>query len=170
LRLCQLIRPKLPATPGVRLEDLSATRERPLFSPTRRPPPPVETPAPLPSQLVEKKEATPSTPPFDLLGVVTGDENSFVLLRNRSTHEVTRMRRGDEKDGWKVEAVKLRSVALARDGRVENLALAIPAAAGAQSATLLARAASPSAPAEAAHQDSPPIAEYKRLMRKLKLQ
>jgi general secretion pathway protein N len=152
---------------SVRLEDLSVTRERPLFSPTRRPPPLVEAPE---VQVVEKKETTSPTSPFDLLGVVTGDEKSFVLLRNRDTHEVTRLRRGDEKDGWTVEAVRIRSVALERNGRIENLALAIPAAAGAQSAPQLAGAALPPTTNETSAQDSPPIAEYKRLMRKLKLQ
>ena len=120
-----------PANPlaAQRLEDLTVTRERPLFSPTRRPPPRAEASEPPPvavrPPLVEKVEA-PEGPPFDLIGSVVGEANNYVLLRNRVTNNVSRLREGDEQEGWRIGAISLRSVVLERNGRVENLEFADP--------------------------------------------
>jgi general secretion pathway protein N len=125
----------------LRLEDLASTRERPLFSPTRRPPPPpAEAPAPPPPPAVEEKAAAVEPPPFDLIGAVVGEAYNLVLLRNRSTNEVTRLREGDEKDGWRVGTVSLHSAAIERDGRVEMLAFPAASVPGAASAPMLAGA------------------------------
>ena len=94
---------------SLRLEDLAVTRERPLFSPTRRP-----SPAPV---------VVREPPPFDLVGAVVGENMSFALLRNRATSEVLRLRPGDDAEGWRVGAVSIRSVALERDGHSEMLTL-----------------------------------------------
>ena len=111
----------------LRLEDLSATRERPLFVASRRAPPPMraETPPPPPPP-VEEKAVVLGPPPFDLIGAVVGKRESIALLRNKTTSEVLRLRPGENAEGWRVGAVGLRSVALERDGRKEALALAGP--------------------------------------------
>jgi general secretion pathway protein N len=115
---------------AVRLEDLAATRERPLFTPSRRPPPPpaavVEAPDPPP---VEAKPVALEPPPFDLVGAVVGQRASFALLRNRQSNAVVRLRPGDAAMGWRVGAVGVRSVSLERDGRVQSLTLAAPSSA-----------------------------------------
>jgi general secretion pathway protein N len=112
---------------ALKLEDLSATRERPLFVATRRAPAPMraETPPPAPPP-VEEKAVALGPPPFDLIGAVVGKRESIALLRNKTTSEVLRLRPGEEAEGWRVGAVGLRSVALERDGRKESLALAGP--------------------------------------------
>jgi general secretion pathway protein N len=113
---------------GLRLEDLTATRDRPLFAPTRRPPPPpvrVEAPTPEAPPADEKAGAV-GPPPFDLVGAVVGNGEAFALLRNKATSKVVRLRPGDDADGWRVGAIGVRSVALERDGREESLALAAP--------------------------------------------
>jgi hypothetical protein len=61
-------------------------------------------------------------------------------LRNRSTNEVTRLREGDEKDGWRVGTVSLHSAAIERDGRIEMLAFPAATVPGAASAPMLAGA------------------------------
>ncbi len=110
---------------AVRLEDLSATRARPLFAPTRRPPPPPATPisAPPPPPVA----AAPDPPPFELIGAVVGTHESFAVMRRRGSEKAARYRLGEVADGWRVGAVGFRSVTLERDGRMQSLALAAPA-------------------------------------------
>ncbi|MGD0719789.1 MAG: hypothetical protein ABR970_01915 [Roseiarcus sp.] len=113
----------------LRLEDLTATRDRPLFAPTRRPPPasPVRVEAPTPEAPTPGEEVVAlAPPPFDLIGAVVGKGKAFALLRNRATNKVVRLRPGDDAEGWRVGAIGVRSVALERDGREESLALAAP--------------------------------------------
>ncbi len=119
-----------PANPldALRLDDLSATRERPLFASTRRPPPPprVEA-APEPGPVELKAVAVVvEPPPFDLVGAVVGQGTAFALLRNKTTNEVVRLRPGEDAEGWRVGEIGVRSVSLERDGRHESLALAAP--------------------------------------------
>ena len=107
---------------GLRLEALTATRERPLFAPTRRPPPaPVEAPPPEP-RAAPVVAAAP--PPFDLIGAAVGNGAGFALLRNRTTKEIYAVRAGDDAEGWRILAIDPRSVTLERDGRLKSLALA----------------------------------------------
>ena len=150
---------------GLRLEDLVATRDRPLFSPSRRPPPPrrVEAPPPPPPapEPAVQQAAAPEAPPFDLIGSAVGEANSFVLLRKHGTNEVTRLRPGDEKDGWRVGMVSLRSVVLERGDRSESLALSAPDKAAATPLPQLAGPAPPPAegeqlPVDAAAAADPP--------------
>ena len=166
----------------LRLEELAATRDRPLFSPTRRPPPPpvdIAAPAPPPpaAPIVAKPE-TQEPPPFDLVGTVVGEINSYVLVRNRTTNEVVRLRQGDAQDGWRVGQVSLRAAVLERDGRIEQIAIETPAATGAQPLSQLAGPAptfgaiAPPPPEDSADAapavDPQPQAEFKRLTKKLK--
>ncbi len=114
---------------ALRLEDLAATRARPLFAPTRRPPPPPaarieQAPRPEPSPVVAK----PEPPPFELIGAVVGERESYAVLRRRGSEKAARFRLGDDADGWRVGAIGLRSVTLAREGRTQSLALAAPPA------------------------------------------
>ena len=115
---------------ALKLEDLAATRDRPVFAPTRRPPPPrVEVaPAPPPAPPAEMV-AVDAPPPFDLVGAAVGSRSSFVLLRDRGTYEVTRLRSGEEAQGWRVGAIGARSVMLERNGRAQSLAIANPSTA-----------------------------------------
>jgi general secretion pathway protein N len=123
--------PAAPASisPGFslpRLDELAATRERPLFSPSRRPPPPpppepevavTEQPAPEPEPEPEKP------PPFELAGIISGQALELVVLRNRDTDAVERVKRGAVVEGWEVVDVGPRFVVLERDGRSVRLAL-----------------------------------------------
>jgi general secretion pathway protein N len=109
---------------GLRLEALTATRERPLFRPTRRPWPPaaVATPAPAPAPIAESVVAQ-GPPPYDLVGAVVGQNTAVALLRSRATNEILRLHMGDETEGWRVARIGLRTVELTRDGRMQSLVL-----------------------------------------------
>lgn len=113
---------------ALRLATLTATRDRPLFTPSRRPPPPAPVeaaPPPQPAE-VEEKPIVLGPPPFDLVGSVIGEGAAVALLRNRTTNKVVRVKLGDDADGWRVDAIGLRTIALAHEARKETLALAAP--------------------------------------------
>lgn len=114
---------------ALRLQDLAATRERPLFAPSRRPPPPVPVEAPAPPA-PEEKAAVETEPPFDLIGAVVGENARWALLRERAGAKVLRLRPGDDAGGWRVDAIEARAVTLKRGGRATVLSLstaAVPA-------------------------------------------
>jgi hypothetical protein len=110
---------RAPAFPA--MEDLQATRDRPLFSPSRRPPdvpaPPEETSdAPPPVQ-----EA--ASLPFELTGTVIGSEIKVAILRDRQTQEEVRLREGEEHGPWRIEEVAARHVLFRNEGRRVRLRL-----------------------------------------------
>lgn len=108
---------------SVHLSALSATRDRPLFSVTRRPPPAAVIAAP-PSQASTPSEAKPSEPerpPFALVGTIVGSGAHIALLLNRSTNLVTRLREGESELGWRAQLIGPRSIVLHRGAESATL-------------------------------------------------
>ncbi len=113
---------------AIPLRGLGATRERPLFSPSRRPPaaeaappqPPREAPPPPPPV------AGPETPPFVLVGAVLGGKANLAILRNLSTNAITHLREGQTDEGWRAQKVSARSVVLEKDGAATTLEMPKP--------------------------------------------
>ncbi|WP_315719703.1 MULTISPECIES: hypothetical protein [unclassified Bradyrhizobium] len=98
----------------VPLAALSATRDRPLFSASRRPPPSTVAPvtvmrAPLPPP------REPERPPLQLVGTVIGDEESFGIFVDPVSQKSLRLRVGALHEGWLLYAVKPREVTLRRE-------------------------------------------------------
>jgi hypothetical protein len=97
------------------LDRLSATRDRPLFSATRRPP----------SALISRLAASdpvplvlPVSPPtLVLVGVVTEANGGFALVRTPNQAGTHRIRVGDQIDGWRVAQIAPRRLFLARQDR-----------------------------------------------------
>jgi general secretion pathway protein N len=111
---------------ALRLPDLVVTRERPIFTPSRRahlslPSDDGQVPPILP--LGEDKVASFDPPPLDLIGTVVGEGLSYALIRNRGTAIVVRVRPGDEADGWQVRMIHVRSILLQREGHENALEL-----------------------------------------------
>jgi type II secretory pathway component PulC len=99
------------------LEELRATRERPLFSPNRRP----DEAAPGPE--AELVEESPDSLPFELTGVVMGTDVAIAILRNRDTQETVQLRRGETLDAWSIEEIAARHVVLRQEDRQVRLEL-----------------------------------------------
>lgn len=93
------------------LENLQATRERPLFNPTRRPPQVVVEPE-APPPIVESVAL-----PFELTGIALGDDVRLAILHNKTTNDEVRLREGDKFEDWTIDAVGDRFVVLRGDGR-----------------------------------------------------
>jgi len=92
------------------LAGLSATRDRPLFSPDRRPPAPPLAP-------VAAAPPPPAPPPdVTLLGVVVERERARAIVRSGSA-KIERVQIGDDIGGWKVSQIEGRRLLLALDGR-----------------------------------------------------
>ncbi|WP_315833199.1 hypothetical protein [Bradyrhizobium prioriisuperbiae] len=99
------------------LQQLSATTGRPLFSPSRRPPP-----KPVAPVVVSAPPLPPSPPPsVVLLGIVS--ENGDGRAAIRASDKVVRVRAGDDVDGWKVERVEPRRLVLTQGERSVDFAL-----------------------------------------------
>jgi general secretion pathway protein N len=97
----------------VQLEDLSATRERPLFAASRRlptppPPPPPVTVVPEPVPL-----APPAPPPeLTLFGIVGDPEGARANVRGGPSNEIRRVRVGDTIGEWVVAEIGPRNLLL----------------------------------------------------------
>jgi hypothetical protein len=99
------------------LKQLSVTRERPIFSPSRVPPPPVTptfvTPATV-RQPVKPRE--PERPALSLVGTVIGANDKIAVFLETTTQNVVRLRVGEDHQGWVLHLVKAREAALVKDG------------------------------------------------------
>ena len=96
-------------------EVLSGTRERPMFSSSRRPSPVAvaqvavaKPPPPKPAQ-----EERP--PQLALVGTVTGGDRSFGIFVDQTSKAALRLRTGEEYQGWRLRVVQGREATFARD-------------------------------------------------------
>lgn len=98
------------------LDRFSATRDRPLFSPTRRPPAaPVIVAAPPPPP--------PLPPNVALLGVVMDGEQAQAVVRAGPTAKILRVSIGDDIGGWKVGQIEEKKLVLLLDGRTATFTM-----------------------------------------------
>jgi hypothetical protein len=104
------------------LRSLSATLQRPLFAPSRRPPPAeaapiarVEEPAaPLPP---------PPQPTVVLVGTLIDAQGPQAILRSGNDNKDKRVRVGDDVSGWKIKDIDDRHLTLALDDRTFSVDL-----------------------------------------------
>jgi len=120
----------LPGNPlwRIPLAQLKATRERPIFSPSRRPPPPVVVAQPVTARPpAPKQEVAP--PQLTLVGTIAGEQQSFGLFVGQPGSAAFRLKIGDDYQGWRLQSVLGRGVTMARDGYAALLTLPQPGAA-----------------------------------------
>jgi hypothetical protein len=120
--------PKPPETvPGanplwaIPLTALSATRNRPLFEPSRRPPASVTTNASIVA--ANPPPAAPERPNLDLVGTVAGGVEDLAIFIDQTTQEAVRLRTGQGHLGWILQSVDRRTAILQKSGRSETLKL-----------------------------------------------
>ena len=107
---------------------LTATRERPIFSASRRPPPrAIMAPAVEPVAVTDApKVAVPEPASMQLVGAVVGDTDAIAIVLDQTTKEVVRMRIGDDRRGWTLRSLQKREATIRKDDRTEVLALQRP--------------------------------------------
>jgi hypothetical protein len=92
------------------IDAYSVVLERPLFSPTRRPPEPLPPEPPLVPELAHS--AAPEAPPpplepaFLLVGTVVDRSARIALVRSLNNGQVIQLREGQEVEGWTVLLVE----------------------------------------------------------------
>jgi len=124
---------------AIPLKSLTATRERPLFAPTRRPPAPVipaaqaQAPPPPP---VAAKPAAPERPPLTLVGTILNADGNIAIVQDQTTQKVLSVRQGEAAAGWRVTDVTARAATVEKNAEVVTLALPTPGADGGAGATL----------------------------------
>ncbi len=129
-----LHRPPLPNAPvpaanplwAIPLTRLLETRERPLFSPSRRPPPPAVARAPYtPPVRPPHKQPPPERPQLALVGTIVGNGQGFGLFLEPSTKAVIRLKTGGAYHGWTLRTVGEREAVLEKDHLDVTLAMPV---------------------------------------------
>lgn len=111
---------------GIPLTQLSGTRDRPIFSHSRRPAPAVVAveeraivrPPP------RKKEIEP--PQLALVGTIASGNEGFGIFIDQSTKAAVRLKIGEDFQGWKLLTIKGREVTMSKDERSAVLILPQP--------------------------------------------
>jgi len=117
---------------AIPLKSLTATRERPIFLPSRRPiaPPAVAGPPPAPAA-APPPPAAPEQPRLALVGAVVGESEGIAVFVDQNTQSVVRLRTGENHAGWILRSVRGREATLEKGQQTVQLALPAPTDAGA---------------------------------------
>jgi hypothetical protein len=99
----------------VRLDRLSETRNRPVFSPSRRPLAPPALPA-IAARIERAPQALslPSPPGVALFGIVVGEQGARAFIAMGAANQIIGVRPGDDISGWTVSAITQRNLVLSR--------------------------------------------------------
>jgi general secretion pathway protein N len=113
---------------AIPLKQLSATRERPLFAPSRRPPPPVvrEFPTAALPPPPPPKPSEPEKPLLTLVGTVAGDGEGIGVFVDPASRTVLRLKTGESHNGWLLRSVQRREVILEKGHDTSVLVLPAP--------------------------------------------
>jgi hypothetical protein len=120
-----------PAPKGVNplwaipLSALTAMRERPIFSASRRPPPPAVVPvaavrAPPP------RPAEPEQPRLALVGTIVGDAEGFGIFVDQTSKTALRLKPGEQHNGWTLRSLRSREATLEKDQQTAIIAMPQP--------------------------------------------
>jgi general secretion pathway protein N len=113
---------------AIPLSELSATRERPIFSPLRRPPSPAVAAAPyVPPQ--SAKPVEPERPQLFLIGTIAGDKGGLGIFLDYSTDTILRLKAGEGYKGWILREVRSREIVLEKGDNTATLPLPAPSSA-----------------------------------------
>lgn len=112
---------------AIPLSALSETRARPLFSPSRRPPPLVAQVQHRRPERMPPRPVPPERPPLKLVGTIVGEAKGFGLFIDTSSKATVRLKTGAAYRGWVLRTVRERSVVLEKNHLNQTLALPTPA-------------------------------------------
>jgi general secretion pathway protein N len=125
--------PTVSANPlwAIPLSAFTATRARPLFTPSRRPPaPPVVASVPVaaPRPPPPPPPVVPQHPNLTLVGTVAGENEGVAVFIDTTTRDMLRLRTGEGHNGWILQSVERSAVTLQKGEQTETLALPRPQA------------------------------------------
>ena len=108
---------------AIPLTSLTATRERPIFSPSRHPLPATE---PLPMQ--SNSLPFSNRPPLTLIGIIAGNDDGVAILLDGPTKDAVRLKVGESHLGWMLKSLKGREATLQKEQTTAILELPLPPA------------------------------------------
>ena len=109
---------------GISVTSLPAIRERPIFSPSRRPPVSVG-PTPVPSQPAPIVNE-PSRPSLTLIGAAAGKGEGIAIFLDETTKGIVRLKTGEGHAGWILSLLKAREATLQKGRETVILDFSIP--------------------------------------------
>jgi hypothetical protein len=125
---------------AIPISKLSSTRDRPLFSASRRPRTPAAPAAPAQAPTMAAPTPAPETPPFTLVGTIVGGNSRIAIFFDDSLKTATGVKEGESDSGWTLRSVDTRSATLDGSGRTVTLDLPEPAGQESQAAPVSAPA------------------------------
>ncbi|MBI2715608.1 MAG: general secretion pathway protein GspN [Rhizobiales bacterium] len=113
---------------AIPLGSLAITRERPIFSPSRRPlaPAVIALPPNVTQPRLVTPPAAPQRPNLTLVGTVVGTTEGFGVFLDQTTHNIVRLKTGEGHAGWILRSVKAREATLEKERQTETLRLPAP--------------------------------------------
>jgi hypothetical protein len=121
--------PTVAANPlwAIPLSALTATRTRPLFTPSRRPPTPVVASVPVAApRPPPPTPAVPQHPNLTLVGTVAGENEGVAVFIDTTTRDTVRLRTGEGHSGWILQSIERRTATLQKGEQTETLAMPKP--------------------------------------------
>jgi general secretion pathway protein N len=124
-------RPTVSTNPlwAIPLSALAATRNRPLFTSSRRPPAPAVASVPVAARPPPSAPpAVPQHPNLTLIGTVASEGEGVAVFIDTTTRDAVRLRTGEGHSGWVLQSVERRAATLQKGDQTETLALPRPTA------------------------------------------
>jgi len=107
---------------GVPIDKLTATRERPLFTASRRPAAPPVAPEP-PAERPPPPPAEPERPLLTLVGTVTGELQKVAVVQDQTTKSLVHLHVGEAVSGWFLRSIDARRVTVEKNNQTVTVAL-----------------------------------------------
>lgn len=112
---------------SIPLSALVETRNRPIFSPSRRPIPAAVTNVPAPPPPPTQSPPPPDEPlSLTLVGTISNGTEGIAIVMEPSSRDILRLRLGEAYRGWTLSAVRGREATLEKGSAVQSLALPTP--------------------------------------------
>jgi hypothetical protein len=110
---------------AIPLSQLSETRDRPIFSPSRRPPPVAAAANPAPVKPPPRQQEI-RPPQLSLVGTIASEDEGFGIFLDQSTKVALRLKVGEDYQGWKLRAISGREVTMEKDEHAAIMTLPEP--------------------------------------------
>jgi hypothetical protein len=111
---------------GMLLRQFSATRERPIFFPSRQPPAALASAVTVAKVIAPPKPKEPEQPQLSLVGTISGDEAKFGIFVDQATKNVLRLREGEDFQGWQLRSIQSREASFQKSQLTFVVALPQP--------------------------------------------
>jgi general secretion pathway protein N len=111
---------------GIPISTLDATRERPIFSASRRPPMQPVVAERVAAAPPPPKPAEPEQPLLTLLGTAIGKPKNVAVVLDRTTKTLVRLHVGETVSGWILRSVDPRTMTVEKNSQTATVALPAP--------------------------------------------